>query len=81
MVSQVVVDGAEPVEGLGVVAPQLGRGLQVSDGFRHFTHLDEAFSSHVSGVHVPGTCLTGHDQHTHTHTSLICSELCLKEIK
>lgn len=58
VVTQVVVDGAEPVEGLGVVTPQLGRGFQVSDGFYHLTHLNEAFSSQISGVHIPGTCLT-----------------------
>lgn len=53
MVSQVVVDGAELVEGLRVVVLQLGRGLQVADGLPHLSHLDETLGSHLARRHIP----------------------------
>lgn len=59
MVAQLVVDGTELVEGLGVVVLQLGGGFQVVYGFSHLPHLDHAFCPQLPGGHVPHTRLGG----------------------
>lgn len=58
MVSQLVVDGAELVEGLRVVILQLGRRLEVADGFSHLAHPDQTVGPHLARLHVPGAALT-----------------------
>lgn len=68
MVSQAVVDGAQFVEGLRVVVPQFGRGLQVADGLAHLPQLDEALRSQLPSVDVPHACL---DTRRSTHGFLV----------
>lgn len=58
MVSQLVVDGAELVKGLRVVILQLGRRLEVADGFSHLAHPDQTVGPHLARLHVPGAGLT-----------------------
>lgn len=53
MVSQLVVDGAELVEGLRVVVLQLGRGLEVADGFAQLANPDKTIGPHLARLHVP----------------------------
>lgn len=57
MISQVVIDGTELVESLCVVILQFGCSFEVTDGFAHFTKLNEALSSELSGVNIPHTRL------------------------
>lgn len=65
MVSQLVVDGAELVEGLRVVVLQLGRGLEVADGFAQLAHPDQTLGPHLARLHVPDAGLTpAHKQQT-----------------
>lgn len=58
VVSQLVVDGAELVEGLRVVVLQLGRSLEVADGFAQFARLDQTLGSHLARLHIPDAGLT-----------------------
>lgn len=57
MISQVIIDGAELVESLGVVVLQFGRCFKITDGFAHLAQLYEALSSELSGVNIPRTRL------------------------
>ena len=57
MVSQVIIDGAQLVEGLSVVVPQLGGCFEVTDGFAHLPQLNEALGTHFPGVNIPRTRL------------------------
>lgn len=58
VVSQLVVDGAELVKGLRVVVLQLGRGLEVADGFAQLASPDQTLGPHLSRLHVPDAGLT-----------------------
>lgn len=57
MVSEVIVDGAELVESLGVVVLQLGQSFEVADGLPHLSHLNEALCSHLTRGHIPNAGL------------------------
>lgn len=62
MVSQVVVNAAEFVVGLGVVILQFGGSFEVTDGLPHLPHLDETLGPQLSRGRIPYTRLSGESQ-------------------